>query len=147
MCADTIAPNVTYCLSSNNSNHHPELARAGDMITVAIYANEAINTPSVTCSGIAFAVSAVGTGSVNYTATHVVQSTDVNVLLSCTISFTDLAGNTGLQWIDTTQTCTDTIGEATQKRALMAVCLSHVLENLCACGVCLCLSLQTHTAT
>ena len=106
--ADTIAPNVTYSLISSNPN--TTLARAGDVVTVTVAATEAIRALTVTCNGTSYTVYSVGSGSVNYTANHTVLSTDLNTALVCILSFTDLAGNVGQQYIDPAKPAGVTVG-------------------------------------
>jgi hypothetical protein len=122
--ADTISPNITYCVTSNHVGDS-SVAKAQDVITVSLNADEDIFTPTVTCSGLSFSVAAVGTSRRNYVATRTVLSSDINTQLVCTIGVTDLAGNQGVQILDQSLTPATTCNVTIDTRAPnMTYCVS-----------------------
>ena len=89
---------VTVDIQSNNTN--PALAKVGDIITLAITADEDIQIPTVTIAGSAIPNSAItgNDGERNFNATYIMQSSDnTTAAIGFTIDFSDLANNLGVQ--------------------------------------------------
>ncbi|MDC0383387.1 Ig-like domain-containing protein [Candidatus Marinimicrobia bacterium] len=89
---------TTIDISSSNAN--PALSKVGDVITLAITADEGIQIPTVTIAGSAIPNSAItgNDGERNFTATYTMQSSDnTTAALGFTIDFSDLANNAGTQ--------------------------------------------------
>jgi len=78
-------------LSSNNSN--PAYAKEGDLVTLNFTTSEAIETPTVTITGHAVAVTTVSSNS--FSATYTMTASDTEGSVDYTIDFSDAAGNTG----------------------------------------------------
>jgi hypothetical protein len=89
---DRTAPTLSSAmLSSNNSN--PAYAKEGDIVTLNFTTSEAIETPTVTITGHAVAVTTVSSNS--FSATYTMTSSDTEGAVDYTIDFSDAAGNTG----------------------------------------------------
>ena len=93
---DRTAPSVTTVdIASNNSL--PQYARPGDIITLTIITDEAIQTPAITIgSNTAPTVTAVaGFNNQKWTAVHTAGNVETLGQMSFLIDFTDLASNDG----------------------------------------------------
>lgn len=89
---DKSAPTITsQALTSSNSN--PNYAKTGDTVTLTFTSSESIQTPVVTIAG--HSVSATNTSGNDWTATYNMASSDTEGLISYTIDYIDLSGNTG----------------------------------------------------
>ena len=89
---------TTVDISSSNSN--PALSKVGDVITLAIVADEDIQIPTVTIAGSTVPNSDItgNDGERNFTATYAMQSSDnTAAAIGFTIDFSDLANNLGTQ--------------------------------------------------
>jgi gliding motility-associated-like protein len=82
---------TTVSISSNNSN--TAFAKTGDVVTLSFTANEALTTPIVTIAG--HAIIATNTSGNNYVAAYTMVSGDASGTVPFSISFADIAGNTG----------------------------------------------------
>ena len=92
---DTISPNFT-SITIRSSNNNQSLAKAVDTITVSFGATEPLLTlPNVTIANRTANVVASGVNA--YTATLIVQSSDIQGFVNITISGQDLAGNSRTQ--------------------------------------------------
>jgi len=80
-------------VTMSSSNGTSGLAQAGDTITVNISANEAILAPTVLFNGNP-ATSVSGSGT-DWVATYVVSADDSDGAIGLTISYSDIAGNSG----------------------------------------------------
>ena len=95
---DNTAPIMTSRqIASNNAN--TTLAKAGDVITLSLTANEAINTPTVTLAGRTATVTGSGT---SWSASITVTGSDPEGATGLNVSFTDLVGNPGTAATSTT---------------------------------------------
>lgn len=103
---DTTPPTLTtVTIASDNAD--PTLAKADDVITVSITADEDITQPTVTIAGQSASVS--GSGS-SYTATHTVQAGDPQGPAAISISdYEDMASNPGATVTETTDSSSVTI--------------------------------------
>ncbi len=101
---DQTAPTLsTVGITSENSNS--SFAKVGDKITVNITADEDIQTLTVTIGGN----SALVTGSgASWAATYTMQSSDSERVVPFAIDFSDVAGNSGIQVTNTTDSSTVT---------------------------------------
>ncbi len=109
--ADVVPPTATHCVMSDN-NLDTHLATTGDVITVTITASEPITVPSVTCGDFTFTTTSATVGLTTYTATYTVQASDAQGDIgACSITYTDLVGNTGTSSLSVVGTCDMTIGE------------------------------------
>lgn len=86
--APTLNPLI---ISSNNADN--TLARSGDVVTISFTASETLVAPSATIGGAAAAV--VNTGGLNYTATRIIDGTEVEGLATINLNYTDASGNPG----------------------------------------------------
>lgn len=128
---DTTAPTLTtISIASNNTSS--TLAKAGDVITVSIVADEPITAPTVTVAGNAASVSGTGT---TYSATYTVQAGDAQGAAAIAISgYEDLATspNAGFIAISTTDASSvviDTVAPATSSTgAATFVGTSYVVD-------------------
>ncbi len=101
---DQTAPQLdTRTIVSNNANN-TALAKTGNKITVALTANENIQTPTVTftANDNAAASTIATSGQTGYSASYFMQGTDAEGNVSFKINFKDLAGNAGTQVTTTT---------------------------------------------
>ena len=88
---DQTAPTLS-STTVTTSNSNPSFAKVGDVITVSITTSEAVQTPIINIAGQTATVTGSGT---TWSGTYTVASTDPEGLISYTISYGDLAGNTG----------------------------------------------------
>jgi gliding motility-associated-like protein len=89
-------------IASNNGN--AALAKAGDVITINFTSGETLLTASATIAGNAATVSNVSGN--NWKAVYTMTSSDATGIIPFSISFTDLAGNTGTVVTATTNSTT-----------------------------------------
>jgi len=88
---DRTVPTInTLTISSNDVS--PTKAKIGDIVTVVLTASEPIQTPTITIAGQAATVT--GTSS-TYTATYTLTNSTPQGTASISVSYADLAGNTG----------------------------------------------------
>ncbi len=90
-------------ITVSSSNANPNLAKAGDTITITFTGSETLQTPTVTIAGQSATV--VNAGGNNWSATYVMAGTDTEGLIAYTITFSDLASNVGTP-INTNSTIT-----------------------------------------
>ena len=83
-------------IQSDNTNN--QYAKTGNTITLSFTSSEAINTPTVTIAGNAAVV--VG-GLTSWSATYTMTGAETEGQVPFTIDFSDVAGNTGVQVIAT----------------------------------------------
>jgi large repetitive protein len=96
---DKTAPTVSpVTIASNNTN--AAYAKIGDMVTLSFTASEVINTLVVTLASHLVTATLV-TGN-TYTATYIMQSTDVEGIIPFSLNFSDITGNAGTAVISTT---------------------------------------------
>ena len=91
---DKTAPSLP-ALTIASSNADATQAREGDVVTVHITADEAIQAPAVTIAGHAATVSPVGSSATQYTASYTLTAGDAEGLVPFTILYQDLIGNAG----------------------------------------------------
>jgi hypothetical protein len=99
---DKTAPLLNTVVESSN-NVNSTKAKVGDVITVALTANEPIQTPIVTIAGQSASVT--GTSS-TYSASYTVTSNTTEGAAAILISYSDIAGNAGAQVSSTTNSST-----------------------------------------
>lgn len=87
---DETPPTLTL-LSVASSNANPALAMVGDVVTVSMTANEAIEAPVVTIGGAA-AENVTGVGA-SWQATRTLNSGDAQGVVAISVTATDIAGN------------------------------------------------------
>jgi hypothetical protein len=93
LVVDTTIPTLTpVSIASNNSNSI--YAKVGDIVTLTFTASEDIKTPIVTIAGNSATVIA-GADAKNWTATYTMADANAAGLITFSISFTDLAENSG----------------------------------------------------
>ncbi|MCX9025833.1 MAG: PGF-pre-PGF domain-containing protein [Candidatus Methanoperedens sp.] len=91
---DGQAPGLTrVSIASNNTN--TSLANVGNNVTINFTSNESIATPTVTIDGNP--ADSVFNTSNNWTATRLMNGSEPRGLVTFTIDFSDLAGNSGTQ--------------------------------------------------
>ena len=96
---DMTPPTLTsLTIASNNAD--PTLARAGDVVSVTVVADEAIAAPDVTISGEA-ADNVIGAGSA-WVASRTLTGQEGDGAIAISVAFADLAGNAGTPVTDTT---------------------------------------------
>ncbi len=96
---DKTAP-ILSSVSIVSNNTTTAVARTGNIVTVTFTANETITTPSVTIAGNT--VSPSNTSGNNWTASYTMKDTDAAGTIAFSIAFTDLAGNSGIAVITST---------------------------------------------
>lgn len=99
---DRTAPTLSSVLISSNNTNNAK-AKEGDVITLSLTASEAINTPVVTIAGETATIT--GSGG-TYTATYTVTSSTAQGTASLSVTFTDVAGNSGTAVSATTNSST-----------------------------------------
>lgn len=107
---DTIPPNATYCLASDNTLD-TSLAKAGDVVTVSVTGTEGLRVPTVTCNGVVFSV-AGSPGDTTFDATYEIDVSDTaldGVTLSCTVDVIDVAGNMATSVTEEVGSCDVTV--------------------------------------
>ncbi len=77
-----------------STNANPVWAKQGDTVTVSFTSLESIATPTVTIAGHAATIGL--TGPTSWSASYVMAGTETEGILPFNISFSDLAGNTGI---------------------------------------------------
>ena len=92
-------------LDSSNGNHL--FAKTGDTVTLTFTSSEPIQTPSASIAGVAATVSNVGGN--NWSAAITVSSATAQGPAAISISFSDLAGNAGLNVTTTSDSSSVTI--------------------------------------
>ncbi len=102
---DKTAPTLTAVTITSN-NTPTNLAKSGNTITLSITASESIQTPTVSIAGVAATVSGSGT---IYTATYPVIATSTSGVAAILISYSDVAGNPGVNRTTTTNSSNVTI--------------------------------------
>jgi len=121
---DTQEPSVSsVTISSNNAN--ATKAKVGDVISVSITASESIQTPVVTIAGQSATVS--GTGS-TYTATYTVTSSTPEGAAAINVSYSDLAGNAGVQATATTNSSSVAIDYTTPTGYTFAINQANITQ-------------------
>lgn len=122
-----VAPKLlTIRIASDNAN--PARAKTGDVVTIGLTANEAIQAPTVVIAGHVASVTPVGTSSNQFTAQYTMTAAIAEGAVSFNISFRDEAGNAGTDATATTDgssvifdktspfpTITSTVGGTTNK--------------------------------
>ncbi|MEI6296961.1 MAG: autotransporter-associated beta strand repeat-containing protein, partial [bacterium] len=93
-------------ISSNNST--PSLATVGNTITLSFTSSESINSPSVVIAG--HSASVLGSGT-SWSATTAMLNSDTEGVITFSINFTDLYGNSGLAVISTTDSSSVTFSK------------------------------------
>jgi len=96
---DTATPSVS-AVSISTGNPSVTLAKSGDTITVALTASEAIQPPIVTIAGASATVA--NTGGNSWTGTILVGASTPEGVASISISYSDIAGNSGVSLNATT---------------------------------------------
>lgn len=90
---DTSLPTIiSQTLTSSNAN--TSFAKVGDLISLLFTSSESIQTPTVTIAG--HVVSAINTSLNNWLATWTLTAGDTEGVISYTINFLDIAGNSGV---------------------------------------------------
>ena len=120
---DTSAPNLSsVSISSNNPN--PSKAMPGDIVTLNFTASETIQSPSVTfLSGEALVndtVTIQNTNANNWKASYTVNANDTVGLITFSISFSDMANNSGTS-VSTTSDGTSVERQKTPKEEFTEV--------------------------
>jgi len=91
---DDISPPELTAVTIASDNANPAFAKAGDTVTVALTANEAITTPDVTIGGLA-ATTVTGSGT-DWRASRVLTAQDAEGVVEFLVKYEDLAGNVGV---------------------------------------------------
>ena len=99
LAGDANLPDIT-AVTITSTNADPNYAKVGDVVTVTITANEALDVPSIssvfTSGSVAIANADTPGGTFpNYTTQYITDVTDTEGLVEFTINYTDDAGNPG----------------------------------------------------
>ena len=124
---DRTAPVLsTVQIASNNAN--ATKAKVGDVVTIALTANEPIYSPDVTIAGQTVTVSGVGASTTAFMATYTMTGNDPEGEIPISISFKDVTGNAG-QVVNATTNNSKVIFDQTAPRAVISSTVSD-LTNL-----------------
>ncbi len=119
---DDTKPTLDTVSITSDNDSYGSLATAGDVVTLRFEASEPIRQPVVIINGDAGSLTAIGGDDIIWSATRDITSTDNLGSVTFTITFTDLASNTGDTVTDTT---TDGTGVTVYQTALP---VNHEIE-------------------
>ena len=119
---DDTKPTLDTVSITSDNDSYGSLATAGDVVTLRFEASEPIRQPVVTINGDAGSLTAIGGDDIIWSATRTITTTDNLGPVTFTITFTDLASNTGDTVTDTT---TDGTGVTVYQTALP---VNHEIE-------------------
>lgn len=128
--ADTMVPTITpVTIASDNAN--TDWAKTGDKVTVSFTGSEALTGVSSTMfAGIP--VLSTNPGGNNWTAERTTNGTETEGLVSFTLDFQDLAGNTGTQVTAVTDASSVTFDKTAPTLPLVSIASNNALDTTLA---------------